>query len=134
MNIVCQQYIQFIAWPDTQTRAMPVADRNVSEVRMPDQYTYAFYFFEVIECPVILEGEEVLLISCRRNESPIYYYGACVYTPNEYEQAKPCPQWKQILGRVKKEKWRRFMILCTGEPFQYNGEVIIPAIQQSVSE
>lgn len=127
MNVVRQQYIQFIAWPDTQPRAMPVVDREFSRVRMPDRYTYAFYFFELIECSVILEEEEVLLTSCHRNESPIYYYGAHVYTPNEYEKEKPCPHWKQILGRVKKEKWRRFMILCTGEPFQYDGEVIIPA-------
>lgn len=127
MNVVRQQYIQFIAWPDTQPRAMQVADREFSRVRMPDRYTYAFYFFELIECFVILEEEEVLLTSCRRNESPIYYYGACVYTPDEYEEVKPSSKWKQILRRVKKEGWENFMILRTGEPFQYNGEMIIPS-------
>jgi hypothetical protein len=129
MNSVRQQYIQFIAWPDTQPRAMPIVDREFSRVRMPDRHTYAFYFFELIECRIIFENEEILLTSHRRNESSIYYYGATVYTPDEYEEVKPCSNWKQILRHVKKEGWGSFMILRTGEPFQYNGEVIIPAIQ-----
>lgn len=131
MNVVRQQYIQFIAWPDTQPRALPVVDRDTSCIRMPDQYTYAFYFFEVIECAVILEGEfaEVVLRSHRRNESSVCYYGAHVYTPDEYREAKPCLKWKKILRHVKKRGWKRFMILCTGEPFRYSGEVIISAIQ-----
>lgn len=131
MSAICQPYIQFIAWPDTQPHAIAVEDRDVSKVVMPDRYTYAFCFFELIEETVEINGEQVKLTSGRMDESPIYYYGAKVYTPTKYAREKPVKDWKKILQYVKEQRWSKFMILCTGEAFRYNGdEQIVPSPEQ----
>jgi len=131
MSAICQQYLQFIAWPNTQPHAVAVEGRDISKVVMPDQYTYAFCFFELVEETVEIDGEKVDLSSVRRNESPIYYYGAKVYTQARFEKEKPVKNWKNILQYVKVQGWKKFMIIRTGEAFRYNGdEIIVPSKEQ----
>ncbi|MFA5831186.1 MAG: hypothetical protein WC878_05145 [Candidatus Paceibacterota bacterium] len=125
MPAICQQYIQFIAWPDTRPRAKPVEDRDVSKVVMPDKYTYAFCYFELIEETVEINGEKVKLTSNRRKESPIYFYGAKIYSLEEYEKEKPAKNWDKILAFAKVNGWEKITILRTGEPLPYDDEMIL---------
>jgi len=128
MTAIVQQYIQYIAWPDTQPHAKEVANRDISKVVMPDKYTYAFIFFELVKETVEINGEQVELTSSRRKESPLYYYDAKVYTPAQYAKERPVANWKTVLAYVKKNGWKRFVILRTGEPLPYNGEkIVIPS-------
>jgi hypothetical protein len=125
MTAIVQQYIQYIAWPDTQPKAVKIADRKFSNVVMPDKYTYAFYFFELVEETVEIRGEAVELTSVHRDESPVYFYGAKAYTPAVYRKEKPAENWKEVLEYVTQMRWKKFMILRTGEPLPYEDDTII---------
>lgn len=125
MTAICQQYIQYIAWTDTQPKALKVSERKFSNVVMPDKYTYAFYFFELVEETVEIRGELVDLASIRRDKSPIYYYGAKAYTLAEYKKEKPVKNWKEVLKYVTQMGWKKIMILRTGEPFPYEDDMMI---------
>jgi hypothetical protein len=53
-----------------------------------------------------------------------------VYTPAEYKKEKPTENWEKVLECVKTHHWKKFMILCTGEPFPYDDDMIIlPSVQ-----
>lgn len=112
MTHIRQQYLRFISWPDTQFAPYPVPNRDISTVKMPDRYSYAFYFFERIEEIVVVDGEEVKLFSAERNESPIHYYGAKIYTPTEYESEF---HDKKTIDQIKKNGWVKFMVVRSGE-------------------
>ncbi len=117
-----QQYVQYVAWPNTQTRPIPVPDRDFTKIRMPDRYSYGFYFFEIIEETVLVDGEEVKLSSSRRNETPLYFYDPRVYTVEEYRAKKPDKNWKEYLRLVELRSWKKFMILRNGDISYYDGD------------
>lgn len=125
MTAIVQQYIQYIAWPDSRAQAVKIAERKFSNVVMPDKYTYAFYFFELVEETVEIRGESVKLTSARRDESPIYYYDAKVYTKEEFAKEKPVEKWERVLERAREYESDKLLLLRTGEVFAYEDGMII---------
>jgi len=92
---------------------------------MPDRFTYAFYFFDRLEETVSFEGKEVLLVSSRLNETPVYYYRAQVMTVPAYK--KRYPQNKNIIRGMIENRWGSVIVTCTGEalPLPFEEGVVI---------